>query len=167
MTHLLLPFAASLLYVFGALFLKDASVRGVGVWRTTVVTNLIFGAVFSALWFLGGHLEAPSAWVQPATAGGLFLAGQVFALIALQRGDVSVATPVMGIKVVLVAFFVMCILGDRVPGSVWVAAVLSSAGIVLLSRGGRGAPGGGTAPALIFGALAASAFALFDVLVQK
>jgi drug/metabolite transporter (DMT)-like permease len=167
MAYLLLPFAASLLYVFGAIYLKDASSRGVGVWRTTVVTNVIFSIIFSSLWFLGGRLPEFAAWIQPATAAALFLAGQIFALIALQRGDVSVATPVMGLKVVLVAFFVTIIIGDRVPGVVWIAAALSSVGVIFLSRRGEGAQGGGTVPALIYGAMAAAAFALFDVLVQK
>jgi len=167
MTYLLLPLSASLLYVFGAIYLKDASVRGVGVWRTTVVTNVIFSIVFSSLWLMGGRWPEAAAWIQPATAAALFLGGQVLALIALQRGDVSVATPVMGLKVVLVAFFVTWILGDRVPGVVWAAAALSSIGVVFLSRRGKGAHAGGTVPALVFGALAAVAFALFDVLVQK
>jgi drug/metabolite transporter (DMT)-like permease len=167
MAYLLLPFAASLLYVFGAIYLKDASSRGVGVWRTTVVTNLIFSIIFSCLWLLGGRLPEFAAWIQPATAAALFLAGQVFALIALQRGDVSVATPVMGLKVVLVAIFVTIIIGDRVPAVVWIAAALSSVGVIFLSRRGEGPQGGGTVPALIYGALAAAAFALFDVLVQK
>jgi drug/metabolite transporter (DMT)-like permease len=167
MAYLLLPFSASLLYVFGAIYLKDASSRGVGVWRTTVVTNVMFSLVFSSLWLLGGRWPERPAWIQPATTAGLFLAGQVLALIALQRGDVSVATPVMGLKVVLVAFFVTWILGDRVPGVVWAAAALSSVGVIFLSRRGEGPHAGGTFPALLFGALAAAAFALFDVLVQK
>jgi len=111
MTFLLMPFAASLLYVFGALFLKNASARGVGVWRTAVVTNVIFGFVFSTLWFLGGRLREAAAWTEPAIAAALFLTGQVLSLVALKRGDVSVATPVLGIKVVLVAFFVTLVLG--------------------------------------------------------
>jgi drug/metabolite transporter (DMT)-like permease len=167
MAYLLLPFSASLLYVFGAIYLKDASSRGVGVWRTTVVTNVIFSVIFSFLWLLGGRLQEMSAWIQPAIAAALFLAGQVFALIALQRGDVSVATPVMGLKVVLVAFFVTIIIGDRVPRVVWIAAALSSVGVIFLSRRGEGTHGVGTIPALVYGALAAAAFALFDVLVQK
>src|SRR6185503_6184125 len=115
MAYLLLPFSASLLYVFGAIYLKDASIRGVGVWRTTVVTNVIFALVFSSLWMIGGRWPEPAVWIQPAAAAFLFLGGQVLALVALQRGDVSVATPVMDLKVVLVAFFVTWILGDRVP----------------------------------------------------
>jgi drug/metabolite transporter (DMT)-like permease len=166
MAHLVMPFAASLIYVFGALFLKNASARGAGLWQTTIVTNLIFAVAFSALSLMGGRLQEPAAWIQPAATAGLFLAGQILAFIALQRGDVSVATPVMGLKVVLVAFFVTGILGERVPASVWAAAVLSSGGIVLLSRGG-GSASGGTGAAILFGGLAAAAFALFDVLVQK
>jgi len=167
MTFLLMPFAASLLYVFGALFLKNASVRGVGVWRTAIVTNVIFGVVFSSLWFLGGHLREAASWTEPATAAALFLTGQVLSLLALKRGDVSVATPVLGIKVILVALFVTLILGDRVPASVWMAAAFSSAGIYLLSRGPGRKGSGGAAEALVLGGLAAAAFALFDVLVQK
>lgn len=167
MASLIMPFAASLLYVFGALFLKDASVRGVGVWRTAVVTNFIFAAVFGALWLLGGTLREASAWTEPATAAALFLAGQVLSLFALQRGDVSVATPILGLKVVLVALFVTLVIGDRVPGAVWAAAALSSGGIWLLSRDGGTSRSGRTAEALVLGGLAAAAFALFDVLVQK
>ncbi len=165
MAPLLMPFVASLIYVFGALFLKNAPARGAGLWRTTIFLNVIFGLAFAALWGLGGRIPEPAPWIQPATTAALFYCGQILALIALQRGDVSVATPVMGLKVILVAFFVTWLLGERVPPAVWVAAGLSSLGIVLLGRGGGG--GGGTAPAIVFGGLAAVSFALFDVLVQK
>lgn len=166
MAYLLLPFAASLIYVVGALFLKDAATRGVGIWRTTIVTNVICGLVFSSLLLMGGRIPEARAWVQPAATALLFLAGQIFGFIALQRGDVSVATPMLGIKVIFVALFVTLVIGERVAPAVWVAAALSSAGILFLSRGGPSAKGG-TGPAIVFGALAAAAFALFDVLVQK
>jgi len=165
--YLVLPFLASLLYVLCALFLKSASAQGAGLWRTTIVSNTIVGTAFFVLWPLGGHLPERAAWIQPAATAGLFLAGQVCALFAIQRGDVSVATPVMGLKVVLVAAFVTALLGERVPPAVWAAAALSSFGIVLLGRSGGAGGGSGTATALVFGGLAAVAFALFDVLVQK
>ncbi|MBI3858093.1 MAG: DMT family transporter [Planctomycetes bacterium] len=167
MAHLLMPFASSILYVFAALLLKESAGRGAGIWWSAVVNNLVCGVVFGFLWLLGGTLPAPAAWVQPAAAAGLFVAGQVLGFLAIQRGDVSVATPVMGIKVILVALFVTLILGQRVPPVIWAAAALSSAGILFLGRGGGGAGGGRTAPSLVFGGLAAATFALFDVLVQK
>src|SRR5688572_11813792 len=127
MATLLMPFAASMIYVFGALSLKEATGRGAGLWSTAAVTNWICAAVFAGLWFLGGQVPERTPWSQPAIVAGLWVAGQMFAFIALQRGDVSVATPVMGIKVVLVAFFVTGLLGGRVPASIWIAAALSSA----------------------------------------
>jgi drug/metabolite transporter (DMT)-like permease len=167
MASLLMPFVASMIYVFGALLLKEATSRGAGLWRTAAVTNWICAAVFGGLWLLGGQVPESAPWGQPAAVAALWVAGQMLAFIALQRGDVSVATPVMGIKVVLVAFLVTGVLGERVPASIWIAAALSSAGILLLSRGGGGPEAGKTGPAIVFGALAAAAFALFDVLVQK
>lgn len=167
MATLLMPFVASMIYVFGALFLKEATTRGAGLWHTAAVTNWICAGLFGGLWLLGGQVPPSSPWFQPAAVAGLWVAGQMFAFISLQRGDVSVATPVMGIKVVLVAFGVTALLGERVPVSIWIAAALSSAGILFLSRGGTGPQAGRTGPAIVFGGLAAAAFALFDVLVQR
>lgn len=167
MASFLMPFAASLIYVFAALFLKEASSRGAGLWRTAAVTNGICAVVFAGLWFLGGRVPESSSWSEPAITAGLFMAGQVFAFFALLYGDVSVATPVMGIKVVLVAFLVTAIIGEQVPAPVWIAAALSSAGVLFLSRGGPGPSAGRPGPAILFGGLSAATFALFDVLVQK
>jgi drug/metabolite transporter (DMT)-like permease len=111
--------------------------------------------------------EEPSAWLQPAATALVFLGGQLLGFLAIQRGDVSVATPVMGVKVVLVAVFVLLLLGERAPAPLWIAAVLSSLGIAFLGRTGSGPAAGRVAPALVFGGLTAAAFALFDVLVQK
>jgi drug/metabolite transporter (DMT)-like permease len=167
MASLLMPLAGSLIYVFGALFLKEASMRGAGLWRTAAVVNVICAVVFAGLWPMGGRLPGIEAWGQPAAVAGLWIAGQIFALLALSLGDVSVATPVMGVKVILVALFVTAFIGDRVAPAVWIAAGLSSVGVIFLSRGGPGPAAGRTGPALLFGGLSAVTFALFDVLVQK
>lgn len=163
---LLLPLLSSVLYVFGALFLKQAGSHGVGFWRISFVANLICGVSFSVLWLLGGSVPSLSLWWQPALVAALFVAGQALGFLAIERGDVSVATPVLGVKVVLVAFFVTFVIGETVPGVLWLAAILSSAGIVFLNRSGTGTRhhAGFT---IAIGVLAATAYALFDVLVQK
>ena len=163
---LLLPFAASLIYVFAALFLKEASGRGAGVFLSTAATNLCAGLAFSGLWGLGGTIPA-GLWWQPALVGAVFLAGQLLGFVALQRGDVSVATPAMGTKVVIVALLVIVLIGERAGAALWAAAALSSLGIVFLSRGGKGPSAGAVGPSILYGVLTAAAFALFDVLVQK
>jgi len=92
--------------------------------------------------------------------------GQIFTMIALRVGDVSITTPVLGVKVVLVALLTSLLLRERLTAGVWTAALLSSVGIGLLhfSRPRAGSRVGTT---ILVAGLAASSYALFDVLVQK
>ena len=168
--HLLFPCIASLLYVAAALFLKRAQQLGAGVLRTTFIANVAAALTFAALLPLGGSGQPWTQLWQPALVALLFIAGQVFSVLALSLGDVSVATPVLGAKTIFVAWFTTLLLATRLPWQLWCAAALSVAAIVLLNL----APGTGTSArhrrlgrTLCFSMLAASSYALFDVLVQK
>src|SRR5688572_25946688 len=97
--HLLLPLASSVVYVAAALSLKRASEHGAGVWRSTFVMNLAVALCFAVLLLDGRAGPGPRPWWQPVMIGLLFMGGQALTMIALSRGDVSVATPVMGTKV--------------------------------------------------------------------
>lgn len=173
-THLFLPLASSVGYVAGVLLIKRSAAFGVGVWRTTFVSNVMMALVFAPLWWLGGQPLRAELWWQPVVSGTLFFLGQVGTFVALEKGDVSVATPVLGLKIILVAFFSALLLIDPVPLTWWVAAGLSTAAIGLLNRRPRGAGAGAKAGAgrnvgftIAAAAGAALAFAITDVLVQK
>jgi drug/metabolite transporter (DMT)-like permease len=146
--------------------LKRATTAGAGVWRTTRVCNFITAAFFAPLWLLGGALPGVEWWWQPAVVALLFVLGQVLTVLALRVGDVSIATPVLGLKVILVALFVAALLREPLTGRLWIAAGLSSAGIALLhfSRPPAESRIGAT---ILLAGMAAAAYALFDVLVQK
>ncbi len=168
--HLLFPFLASLLYVAAALFLKRAQQLGAGVLRTTFIANLCVALVFAALVPLGGIGQPWTQLWQPALVALLFISGQTLSLLALARGDVSVATPVLGAKTIFVAWFTTLLLATRLSWQLWCAAALSFGAIVLLNsapRFGRSAPHRPLGRTLIFSLLAAASYALFDVLVQK
>jgi drug/metabolite transporter (DMT)-like permease len=160
-----LPLAAAVVYVAAALFLKRATESGVGVWPLTRTCNFIAAIFFAPLWLLGGNLP-PGLWWQPATAALLFILGQVFTMVALRIGDVSITTPVLGVKVVLVALLTALLLREPLAPGLWTAAFLSSVGIALLhcSRPRADGPVGAT---IFIAGLAAASYALFDVLVQK
>src|SRR5262245_50136283 len=162
---LLLPLTAALLYVFGALLVKRSGDFGVGVWRTAFVSNLTSAIIFQLLLPLGGAFRHELLW-QPALLGVLFLLAQLLNYLALERGDVSVATPVLGLKIILVALFTTLLLTQGVSTKLWVAAALSSFAIVLLNRTG-GAKHHHVGSTIFYAGLSAAAFALFDVLVQK
>lgn len=164
--HLLAPLASSLLYVAGVLFMRRAAVLGVGVWRSTFVSNLATGLTFGLLWFRGGEpVQAALLW-QPLLVGALFVGAQTLTFMALDDGDVSVATPAMGAKTIFVAWFTVMVIGTGVSWQLWLSAILSCAAIALLHLGG-GAVRGRVARTVGFALAAAACYAIFDVLVQK
>lgn len=164
--HLLLPLFSSVLYVFGALWVRRAADLGVGVWRTTFVANVFSAVLFAPLAVLGGPGQPLAMLWQPAVLAAVLVLGQTLGFLALSRGDVTVATPVLGAKTVMVAALTVGLLGLEVPARLWVAAGLSTGAIAVLSWSGRGS-GRGVRFGLGAGLAAALAFALFDVLVQK
>jgi len=163
----LFPLLAATLYAFGALVLKRSSDLGVGVWRTTFVANLIVAALFSLLWLLGGPpVDRELLW-QPGVIAACLFVGQLSQFIALEKGDVSVAVPVFGLKVILVAFLTPYLVGEPVGVKLWIAALLSVLGITCLNRKEDGKRPRNLMITFVAGGIGAGAFAIFDVLVQK
>lgn len=165
--YLLLPLVASWFYVTAALFLKQATERGVGVWRGAFICNWVTAIFFLSLTPFGGEIFWDYRLVQPAIVAMLFVAGQLLTFLALENGEVSFVTPILGAKSVLVAVFSVLLIGDAIRQSLWVAAALSCLGIAILNRGGKK----GRKRSFIRGGLiaiqAAVAYAIFDVLVMK
>lgn len=165
--NLLIPLACALIYVVGALAIKRAAALGVGVWRTSFLSNWAVALLFAPAWLWADGPARPLLdYAQPAVAGVLFLGGQVLTFLALSRGDVSVVAPVMGTKVLLVALVSSLLRVGTVPLPWWIAAALSTAGIGLLHLGEVHGPRGVGRTAGLAAASAAS-FSVGDVLMQK
>lgn len=163
--HLLFPLLSSLLYVAGVMLIKRTSTTNIGVWRTTFISNIFTATVFLTLLPLGGH---PWQWMllwQPLVAAMLFIGGQTLTFLALQHGDVSIATPALGSKTIYVAWFSTIVLGATLPWQLWVAAFLTFTAIALLnsSRQQVSHPG----KTIVLALCSAACYASFDVLVQK
>lgn len=164
--HLLFPLASSIAYVFAMLHFKRSGDWGVGVWRTSLLSNLAIALAFAPFWFLGGDGQPASLLWQPFAVAVLFISGQVFGFLALHCGDISVSTPVMGLKIVFVALGSSLLFPDSIPPRLWIAAALSTLAIALLSRG-KSRARHNVFLTVVTSALAAASFALFDVFVQK
>jgi len=163
---MLLPLGSGIIYVVGALLLKRAADLGGDVWRTVRACNFTTAALFVPMILLGGTVRPAHDFWQPALAAALFVTGQVLSLLALNIGDVSVATPVLGVKIPLVALLTTVLLGERIGAGLWAAAMLSSVAIALLNFS-RAHPHQRIGLTILLATLAAMAYALFDVLVQK
>ena len=93
--------------------------------------------VFPTLTLLGGTLQPLTLLWQPALIGSLFLAGQLFTLLAVARGDVSIATPVLGIKLLIVPALSPLFVDDPISPMIWIAAAIAMAIRTTHSKEGR------------------------------
>ncbi len=166
MMHLLLPLSASLLFIGGMIFTKRASLAGIGPLTFLFVANLCAAGGFSLLWLLGGEVPPVDRWWQPVLIAGLYLMGLSCTFLAIQKGDVSVATPVFGIKVIFVALLLTVVEATPLRVSIWIAACLATLGIGLIQWTGEGKRHH-LWLTLVFALSAAGCFATFDVLVQR
>ena len=98
-------------------------------------------------------------------AGTAFFIGQVFTFIAISRGDISIATPVLGTKVVFVALFASLSGGEQLGWRVWAATFLTSLALALLGGEWR-ANRERLLVSVVFSFLASVAFAATDVMQQ-
>lgn len=161
-----LPLTAAVVYAFSALFLKDATMKGGGLWRITFLTNLGQAVFLLPLLYFGhGSLDS-SECLRILATSLVFFIGQLCVFTGMRYGEVSVVTPVMGVKVILVAAMVTLFAHETLPPIWWVAAGISAAAAILLGSG-RSSVEARLWPGLLGGLGAAVAFSAVDVLYQQ
>lgn len=124
---------AAAFYAVAALCLKRAINLGFGPWRTAFASNVSFGLGFIPLLLLA---EKP-VWEMnhPAMAilcGFLFFCGALCALLSITKGDVSLSTPVMGVKAVLVAVLLAVFFDEAFNWTIWAGSITSVVGLFVM-----------------------------------
>lgn len=171
--HLLLPLFSSVVFVLGMLLVKRGTALGTSPWTGTLLSNLWLAALWGLPAIVRQQTVPVQAWGQAAIIGGLFVLGQLFTYLAFQFGDVSVATPIFGIKVLMVAAMGTLLAGTPVTPQVWLAAALATAGVILVQTTSRPpVPLTAAQPdrrhlTVVLALLAALALSVFDVLLQR
>jgi drug/metabolite transporter (DMT)-like permease len=160
------PLLAAILFALGAILLKRSAHWQIDLWRTTFISNISTAMAFAPLLVLGGKVTAWHDLWQPLAVGSLFVVGQVTTMLALTKGEVSVATPVLGLKIVLVALFSWLLIAKPLPANIWIASLLATLGVMLLNVTQRKTARGSVTLSVICALAAAAAFGLFDVCVQ-
>ncbi len=133
----------------------------------TLAANLWATLIFSGLWLLGGATQPWHRYWQPATVAALYLTGQICTFLALDRGDISVAAPIFSVKVLMVAVFLTTVAGESLSGWIWFAAAAATLGVALIQRTGSAGRRRHVMFTIVFALLAATNYAMFDVLVQR
>lgn len=133
--HLLFPLFSSVVFVLGMVLGKRAITAGASPWTNTFLANIWLAAIWATIGVWRGDWLPAQAWWQAALVGMAFVGGQMFSFLAFQHGDVSVATPIFGTKVVIVALFLSMVGDEPVGTRVWVGAILASLGVAVMQRG--------------------------------
>ncbi len=166
MATLLFPLLCALLYPLGTLLMKRGLDKGADLAASLVINFWCMAAVFVPAFALSDRAVPWDLCWQPLAVGLFSFAGQGCAILAFSKGDLTIATPALGSKVLIVALLTELLLGQAVPLPWWIAAGLSFAAVFFLQSGGR-QERGAIMRTLIFSLLAAAFFALGDVLIQK
>jgi drug/metabolite transporter (DMT)-like permease len=166
---LILPFFCSLVYAIGALLLKRSMEAGHSPREAMVASNLAL-ALFS-LPLLVWAKPPPAGlagwmWGAAPACSMLFFLGQICTFRAISGGDVSVATPIFGTKVVMTALFGALFLPGGVGSDLWVGAFLCTAGVALVGMQ-PGVRRGKALRAVGWGLGSAAVFSLTDVIVAR
>jgi drug/metabolite transporter (DMT)-like permease len=162
--YLLLPLACALVYTVGSLLFKRAYLEGAGPIESFHWANILAMPFFLPLFFVNPGNLPPADWWRPILTSALIYAGAWCTFAAIAKGDVSLVTPVLGTKVVFVAFTAVALAGTSLSPTLWLAAFLTTAGIVLVGIGDA-KPGRARADALILGLLSSLFFGVSDVLI--
>lgn len=161
------PLVAAILFAGGAAALKTSSKYRLGVWRTTFLCNLFIATVYLPGLAFGPEEIPWHLWWQPWIVGLLYLTGQTSTVLALTRGDVSVAGPVLALKILVVAILTTVVLGTSIGLMTWWAAILATVGVAMLNWGGRPEDRRRAIFSASLAMIAAVSFATFDILLQR
>lgn len=166
MLAILIPLLCAILYPLGTLLVKRALDHGADLWGALIINFWMMALVFLAVVPFESRPFPWELWWQPVLVGIFSFSGQCFAFKAISSGDLTIATPAMGSKVLLVALLTETLLGEGVPLAWWIAAALSFAAIIFL-QSGVATSRRNIWFTLFYSLLAAASFALGDVLIQR
>ena len=129
--------------------------------------NMAMAVLYLPFWLGVDFPRLLAQGYKPIVAAITFFIGQLFTFAALKKGDVSVATP-LGAKVIFVAFLTSVLFGEAVGIKWWLAALICTLGIFLVTGSQRRTEGwtrhSGTTAA--YSLIAALAYALTDTVLQ-
>jgi drug/metabolite transporter (DMT)-like permease len=163
--YLILPLVLGMLYSVAAMAFKRAMAEGMDIGRIIFYSNLATVILLVPLLVLVSKPQPGAFLYQPLITAVAFFVGIALNVAAIWQGDVSVATPILGIKVLFVAFFTIIILDEPLRPSLWIGAVIAGVAFAML-RGPANRPSHRFWLTVFLAVGSSSAFALCDVFFQ-
>ncbi|MGF1531933.1 MAG: EamA family transporter [Puniceicoccaceae bacterium] len=160
----LLPLLSALTYALGSFAYKKAGTENVGSTRLYFIQSQVSLPLFLFLSIGHWDLQEAADLIVPIYVGLTFFCGWLFTLFAIKSGDVSLQTPLMGMKVAFVALLAAALGLSRPDTNLWGAVILASVAVFILGFPRRRKEGK-TARTVGFVTISCLFFAASDVLI--
>lgn len=132
--YLFMPMIAAIGYALGALFFKEAFRRGASTLHTFVLTSWVMALFFVPFIFWETKAIDWTKIYFPLLTAFTFFIGHWITFKAIQVGDISLVTPVMGTKSIFVAFFAWLVFNKDIANGMWFAAILTAFAVYILGK---------------------------------
>jgi len=126
---------AASLYAAGSLQIKRSLNTGAQKRLAIAVTNIAMALWALPLFFVSRGEFDLNAWLTAVLAGVALFLGRILSVKALDVGDLSIVGPLLGLKTLLVAIFAFITGQTEFSAWLWMAALLATAGVILIQRG--------------------------------
>jgi len=133
-----------------------------GMWRLLVLGQIMMGTICAMALPLIWSRQIPpiGTYIMPLMGWVIcYLLGQILVFAALRRADASRISPLLALKIVVLAMFTVLILGDRLSPLQWSAVLVAVSAAFVLNYSGVQIAGRSILAAM----LACVAFALSDL----
>lgn len=167
--ELLLPVAAAAAYCLSVLFVKASTADGkLSPTSILATTNFLMFLAFLPTLLCNWQSVNPHLLWQPLLTGIFFAIGNWATFLCSHKGEVSLMTPIMGIKILLVILFLHIIVGGETPKSLIFAGLLCCAAVFIMGYSKSDTtPRGKRLWTYALAAIACISYAMCDVLFQK
>ncbi len=164
----LYPIFAALCYTLGVIIIKYSSQNNaLSGSSLLVMNNLVSGLVFIPQIFFANALPELNIVWQPLLAGAFCAVGNIATFFCAERGEVSLMTPIMGVKILFVLMFSALLLRTHLPLSIIIAGALCCISVFIMSWTKQNGEKSKLIFTIFLALLASTAYAICDVILQK
>ncbi len=133
MPDIFFPFIAAVFYCASVILVKLASNTGtLSGTSVLVMNNTLSGIVFIPAIFFEAQFPDISIIWQPLIASAFCAIGNIATFICAEKGEVSLMTPIMGIKILFVIMFARIMLDIELPHAITIAGALCCIAIFIM-----------------------------------
>ncbi len=162
------PFIAAALYCVSVIFVKFASrnreLSGISV---LVMTNLLSGLVFIPQIFFESQLPPMSIIWQPLIASAFCAVGNIATFICAEKGEISLMTPIMGIKILIVIMLARLFLDIDLPHAITISGAICCVAIFIMGYSRDSLNSKKLLLTFFLAITACASYAACDILMQK